>query len=104
MHENIIFEDRPGEECGVVGIYAPNEDVASMAYFALFALQHRGQEAAGIAVCDGESARIRKDTGLVSQVFNPENLRSLKGRFAMLDFRLMTFTVVELKKSRDCPV
>jgi len=90
MHENIIFEDRPGEECGVVGIYAPNEDVASMAYFALFALQHRGQEAAGIAVCDGESARIRKDTGLVSQVFNPENLRSLKGRFAIAHTRYST--------------
>ncbi len=84
------FEDRPGEECGVVGIFAPSEDVASMAYFALFALQHRGQEAAGIAVCDGETARIRKDTGLVSQVFTPENLRSLCGRYAIGHTRYST--------------
>jgi amidophosphoribosyltransferase len=90
MQENVIFEDRPGEECGIVGIFAPNEDVASMAYFALFALQHRGQEAAGIAVCDGETARLRKDTGLVSQVFTPENLRSLHGRYAIGHTRYST--------------
>jgi amidophosphoribosyltransferase len=90
MQEKIIFEEGPGEECGIVGIFAPNEDVASMAYFALFALQHRGQEAAGIAVCDGESARLQKDTGLVSQVFTPENLRSLRGQFAIAHTRYST--------------
>jgi amidophosphoribosyltransferase len=90
MTENVRFEDRPDEECGIVGIYAPSEDVASMAYFALFALQHRGQEAAGIAVCDGETARIHKDTGLVSQVFTPDNLRALRGRFAIGHTRYST--------------
>ncbi|HEY5118186.1 MAG TPA: hypothetical protein VII90_01920, partial [Anaerolineales bacterium] len=64
MAEKTFFDDQPGEECGIVGIFAPKEDVASMAYFALFALQHRGQEAAGIAVCDGESARVHKDVGM----------------------------------------
>jgi amidophosphoribosyltransferase len=90
MTETFSFEDHPGEECGVVGIFAPNEDVASMAYFALYALQHRGQEAAGIAVCDGETARIHKNTGLVSHVFTPENLRSLRGRFAIAHTRYST--------------
>jgi amidophosphoribosyltransferase len=88
--ETIRFDDRPGEECGIVGIFAPSEDVASMAYFALFALQHRGQEAAGIAVCDGDTARIHKNTGLVSQVFTPDNLRSLRGRFAIGHTRYST--------------
>jgi amidophosphoribosyltransferase len=90
MAEKLFFEDQPGEECGIVGIFAPNEDVASMAYFSLFALQHRGQEAAGIAVCDGESARVHKDVGLVSRVFNPENLRSLRGQFAIGHTRYST--------------
>ena len=90
MTETIRFEDHPGEECGIVGIFAPSEDVASMAYFALFALQHRGQEAAGIAVCDGEIARIHKDMGLVSQVFTQENLRSLRGRYAIGHTRYST--------------
>jgi amidophosphoribosyltransferase len=83
MTETIRTNDNPSEECGIVGIFAPSEDVASMSYFALFALQHRGQEAAGIAVCDGQTARIHKDIGLVTQVFTPENLCSLRGRYAI---------------------
>ena len=75
--------DDPHEECGIIGIFAPNEDVASMAYFGLYALQHRGQEAAGIAVCDGSVARIHKGEGLVWQVFTPENLKSLRGHYAI---------------------
>ena len=71
--------DSPHEECGIVGIFAPNEDVARMAYFGLFALQHRGQEAAGIAVSDGENVHLHKDIGLVTQVFTPHNLAPLKG-------------------------
>ena len=63
-----IIDDQPHEECGVIGIFAPNEDVARMAFFGLYALQHRGQEAAGIAVSDGRTARLHKDMGLVSQV------------------------------------
>ena len=64
----------------MIGIFAPNEDVARMAFFGLFALQHRGQEAAGIAVSDGRTMRLHKDIGLVSQVFNPQNLAPLHGR------------------------
>jgi amidophosphoribosyltransferase len=90
MAEKMFLDDQAGEECGIVGIFAPNEDVASMAYFALFALQHRGQEAAGIAVCDGESARVHKDVGLVSHVFTPENLRSLRGSYAIGHTRYST--------------
>ena len=68
----------PREECGVIGIFAPKEDVARMAFFGLYALQHRGQEAAGIAVSDGSTMRIHKDIGLVSQVFKPKNLAPLR--------------------------
>ena len=82
--------DRPHEECGIVGIFAPNEDVARMAYFGLFALQHRGQEAAGIAVSDGQTARIHKDVGMVSQVFTPQNLAPLQGHFAIGHTRYST--------------
>jgi amidophosphoribosyltransferase len=85
-----LREDRPQEECGIIGIFAPNEDVASMTYFGLFALQHRGQEAAGIAVSDGAAARIHKGEGMVSQVFNPEILRALPGKFAIGHTRYST--------------
>ncbi len=71
--------DRPHEACGVFGIYAPDTDVARMSFFALYALQHRGQESAGIATSDGISAAVHKDMGLVSQVFNEANLSRLKG-------------------------
>ena len=82
--------DKPHDECGIVGIYAPNEDVARMAYFGLFALQHRGQEAAGIAVSDGVSARLHKDAGLVTQVFTPQNLAPLRGHYAIGHTRYST--------------
>jgi glutamine phosphoribosylpyrophosphate amidotransferase len=65
----MLIDDRPREECGVIGIFAPNEDVARMAFFGLYALQHRGQEAAGLAVSDGRSMRLHKDNGLVSRVW-----------------------------------
>src|SRR5687767_1675970 len=83
-------DDRPHEECGLIGIYAPNEDVARMAYFGLYALQHRGQEAAGIAVSDGQGARLHKDVGLVAQVFNPQNLAPLQGHYAIGHTRYST--------------
>ena len=85
-----IFEESPKDECGVIGIYAPNEDVARMAYFGLFALQHRGQEAAGIAVSDGNSIRLHKDMGLVSQVFNVQNMAPLTGHYAIGHTRYST--------------
>ena len=75
--------DRPHEACGVFGIYAPDADVARITFFALYALQHRGQESAGIATSDGRSAYIHKGMGLVAQVFNEDNLGPLKGHLAI---------------------
>jgi amidophosphoribosyltransferase len=85
-----MFKDSPHEECGIIGIFAPKEDVARMAYFGLFALQHRGEEAAGIAVSDGASIHLHKDAGLVSQVFTPGNLAPLKGNYAIGHTRYST--------------
>jgi amidophosphoribosyltransferase len=85
-----IFTDSPREECGIIGIFAPNEDVARMAFFGLFALQHRGQEAAGIAVSDGNTMTIYKNIGLVSQVFKPETLSGLQGHYAIGHTRYST--------------
>lgn len=66
------------EYCGVFGIYSPNSDVARLTYFGLFALQHRGQESAGIAVSDRKDIVCYKDMGLVSQVFDEKILNILK--------------------------
>lgn len=85
-----MFSDSPHEECGIIGIFAPHEDVARMTFFGLFALQHRGQEAAGIAVSDGETLRLHKDVGLVSQVFTPQNLAPLQGHYAIGHTRYST--------------
>lgn len=76
-------DDKPKEECGIFGVYAPNRDVARLAFFALYALQHRGQEGAGIVTSDGQVAYIHKGMGLVSQVFNEDNLTPLKGEYAI---------------------
>jgi len=76
-------EDKPREACGVFGIYAPGEDAARLTFFALHALQHRGQESAGIATCDQGQAHIYKAMGLVSQVFTEENLSTLPGHLAI---------------------
>jgi amidophosphoribosyltransferase len=83
-------ERGPHEECGLIGIYAPNEDVARMAFFGLFALQHRGEEAAGIAVADGQAIRLHKDVGLVTRVFTPQNLEPLQGHYAIGHTRYST--------------
>ena len=71
------------ESCGVFGVYAPNEDVARLTFFALFALQHRGQESAGIATTDGKKLQVYADMGLVSQVFDEDSLNQLKGYIAI---------------------
>jgi len=71
------------ECCGVFGIYAPGVDVARITFFALFALQHRGQESAGIATSDGRRLRIYARMGLVSQVFDEESLSQLTGDIAI---------------------
>ncbi|MBW0118011.1 amidophosphoribosyltransferase [Pseudonocardia abyssalis] len=83
-------DDAPREECGVFGAWAPGEDVAKLAYYGLYALQHRGQEAAGIAVSDGRRMVVFKDLGLVSQVFDEQILSSLKGHIAIGHCRYST--------------
>ncbi len=83
-------EDAPREACGLFGVYAPGEDVARLTYFGLFALQHRGQESAGIAVSDGERIRAYKDLGLVTRVFTEPVLQSLQGYIAVGHTRYST--------------
>jgi amidophosphoribosyltransferase len=82
--------DRLKEECGVLGVFTPDQDAARIAFFGLFALQHRGQESAGIAVSDGMKVRMHRDMGLVNQVFNPEVLESLPGQMAIGHTRYST--------------
>jgi amidophosphoribosyltransferase len=76
--------------CGVFGIRSPHRDVARIAYFGLFALQHRGQESAGIAVSDGGRLTVLRDMGLVSQVFDEQNLSGLQGDAAIAHTRYST--------------
>lgn len=83
-------EQSPREECGVFGVWAPGEEVSKLTYFGLFALQHRGQEAAGIAVGDGDQVVVFKDLGLVSQVFDESTLESLSGDVAIGHTRYST--------------
>jgi amidophosphoribosyltransferase len=87
---NFLPDDHPQEECGLIGVFAPNEDVATMAYYGLFALQHRGQEAAGIAVSDGKTMSMHKDVGLIAQVFHPASLEKLQGKYAIGHTRYST--------------
>ncbi|MEX2252518.1 MAG: amidophosphoribosyltransferase [Thermoleophilaceae bacterium] len=90
-HRRDPGDDHPHDECGVLGISTPHGDgVAQLAFFGLFALQHRGQEAAGIAVSDGRRARLHKDPGLVSTVFTPETLGPLAGYHAIGHTRYST--------------
>ena len=96
----VLEEDKPHEECGVFGIYAPERDVARLSFFALYALQHRGQEAAGIAVCDGQMLHIHKGMGLVSQVFNEDNLRYLQGNLAIGHNRYSTTGAPRLRNTQ----
>lgn len=84
------LEDEPREECGVFGAWAPGEEVAKLAYYGLYALQHRGQEAAGISVSDGKKIVVYKDLGLVSQVFDEQVLTSLQGHVAVGHCRYAT--------------
>jgi amidophosphoribosyltransferase len=85
-----LLSDRPGEACGVFGIHVPGWDAARLAYFGLFALQHRGQESAGIAVSDGDTITVYKDLGLVAQVFDETTLAGLSGDLAIGHTRYST--------------
>ncbi|MBW3664919.1 MAG: amidophosphoribosyltransferase [Actinobacteria bacterium] len=84
------YDDSPRDECGVFGVYAPGEDVARLTFYGLFALQHRGQESAGIAVSDGSGIVVHKDMGLVNQVFSETSLAALQGHVAIGHTRYST--------------
>src|SRR5436305_12559544 len=88
--ERIPERDGPLDECGVFGVYAPESDVARLAYFALYALQHRGQESAGIATAENGHIVTVRDLGLVSQVFDEAKLRALAGTMAVGHVRYST--------------
>lgn len=84
------YDDKPGHECGVFGIFVRDADVARLTFFGLYALQHRGQESAGIAVSNGRAIRHYKQMGLVAQVFDEEKLRPLTGHLAIGHTRYST--------------
>ncbi|GIV79604.1 amidophosphoribosyltransferase [Litorilinea aerophila] len=93
-------DDKLHEECGIFGIYAPDREAARRTFFGLYALQHRGQEGAGIVSCDGRMAHIHKGMGLVSQVFNEENLRYLQGHMAIGHTRYSTTGSTKLRNTQ----
>ncbi len=92
MHDGTLRAepDKLKEECGVFGIYAPGHKVAQITHYALYALQHRGQESAGIAVSNGKKVEMEKGMGLVSEVFDNINIRRLKGHIATGHVRYST--------------
>ena len=90
--------------CGIFGIHARNEDVANLAYFGLFALQHRGQESAGIAVGNQQGVRIHRDMGLVNQVFSPAGLGEMKGIVALGHTRYSTTGASSAENAHPLPI
>ncbi len=91
LNHDLLAGDRgPQDHCGVFGVWAPGEEVAKLTYFGLYALQHRGQESAGIAVSDGDRVLVYKDMGLVSQVFDENSLEMLTGHIAVGHCRYST--------------
>ena len=87
-----FFDDRDGprDECGVFGIVAPGREISRLTYFALYALQHRGQESAGIATAQNGHIMAMRDQGLVNQVFDEQKLRALQGDMALGHVRYST--------------
>jgi amidophosphoribosyltransferase len=91
LTDDLDPQDRPPKDaCGVFGVWAPGEDVAKLAYYGLYALQHRGQESAGIAVSDGNRIVVHKEMGLVAQVFDEPSLTALRGHIAVAHCRYST--------------
>jgi amidophosphoribosyltransferase len=91
LNHNVLEDDKgPQDACGVFGVWAPGEEVAKLTFYGLYALQHRGQESAGIATSDGERILVYKDMGLVSQVFTETDLASLVGSLAIGHCRYST--------------
>ncbi len=91
-----MLDTKLKEACGICALYVPGEDAARLTFFALYALQHRGQESAGICTNDRGLAHIHKGLGLVSQVFNEDNLHVLRGDFAIGHTRYSTTGSVKL--------
>ena len=89
-HDLLPGEKGPQDACGVFGVWAPGEEVAKLTYYGLYALQHRGQESAGIATSDGSRISVYKDMGLVSQVFDESTLNTLHGHIAIGHCRYST--------------
>ncbi|MGH8932821.1 MAG: amidophosphoribosyltransferase [Egibacteraceae bacterium] len=90
MSSACSLDDGGRDECGVFAVYAPGEDVAKLSYYGLYALQHRGQEAAGIAVSDGRHILVTKEMGLVSQVFSEPRLAGMDGHLGIGHVRYST--------------
>ena len=93
-HQDLLDGGKPREACGVFGVYAPGLPVAHLAYLGIYALQHRGQESAGIATSDGDHLTVVKDMGLVSNVFDDRTLAAARRRpghrpHPLLDHRLL---------------
>jgi len=99
-HELLLALPEAREACGVFGIYGPGEDVSRLTYFGLFALQHRGQESAGIAVSDGRQIDLFREMGLVSQVFDEDTLARLRGDLAIGHTRYSTTGSTTLANSQ----
>jgi amidophosphoribosyltransferase len=99
-HHEAFCDDRPKEECGVVGLFDPDGHGARKAFFAMFALQHRGQESAGMAVSDGETIRMHKDIGLVGSVFDENVLKRMPGSLAVGHTRYSTTGVNEVRNAQ----
>jgi amidophosphoribosyltransferase len=93
-------DESPKEECGVIGMFTPGREAARLTFFGLFALQHRGQESAGIAVSDGGLVRMHKDMGLVSQVFDESILSGLPGTMAVGHTRYSTTGASALRNAQ----
>ncbi|RJL30975.1 amidophosphoribosyltransferase [Bailinhaonella thermotolerans] len=89
-HDLDPHDHAPKDACGVFGVWAPGEEVSKLTYYGLYALQHRGQESAGIAVSEGSRILVYKDMGLVSQVFDESVLTTLKGHLAVGHCRYST--------------
>ena len=89
--------------CGIFGIHSRDVDVANLTYFGLFALQHRGQESAGIAVGDGARVRVHRDMGLVAQVFSPAVMAELKGVVAIGHTRYSTTGASRAENAHPLP-
>ena len=104
LPQPVALTDHPKEECGVIGVYVPDGDASRVAFFGLFALQHRGQESAGIAASDGRTIKTHSDMGLVTQVFREEELHPLTGSMAIGHTRYSTTGSSSTRNAQPFPV